>query len=236
MPSSSGRKTVPPLLAVERDGSGDRLVLIHGLATTRRIWSPVVAPLSRTREVVTLDLPGFGDSAPAGPGFELEAVAERVARGLAAQGVNGPLDLVGHSLGGAIALSLAALRPRLVRRLVLVAPAGLHRRPPAPLGSWTLKPAIPPVEAWFAARHRAVALTDLAWGRRMLLAFAVANGARLSPTQARMMVLASQGAARTGSAFAAVAGTDLRPLLARVPAALGLVWGEKDRTISNLAG
>ena len=129
-------RTWSPLLHVRQAGSGDAepLLLIHGLGTSQVIWDAVVPGLARTRRVVTIDLPGFGRSAPAGPGFELGAVADRVARGLAAHGVSGPLDVVGHSLGGAVALTLAVDRPRLVRRLVLVAPAGLHARTlPRPL-------------------------------------------------------------------------------------------------------
>lgn len=120
---------MPGLLAIEDSGHGDPVVLVHGLATTRKIWGLVAPVLALTRRVVTLDVPGFGESAPAGPGFDLEAVAERIARGLAAQGVRAPFDLVGHSLGAGVALTLAAARPRSVRRLVLVAPAGLAEVP-----------------------------------------------------------------------------------------------------------
>ncbi|MDQ6778591.1 MAG: alpha/beta fold hydrolase [Actinomycetota bacterium] len=77
---------MPGLLAIEDSGQGEALVLIHGLATTRQIWGLVAPALALTRRVVTLDVPGFGESAPAGPGFELEAVAQRIAPGLAARG------------------------------------------------------------------------------------------------------------------------------------------------------
>src|SRR5579875_1566349 len=140
-----------PRLAVERwparGGSPDApaLVLVHGLATTRWIWELVAPRLAARREVITLDVPGFGDSAPAGEGFPLARVAERIARGLAAQGVRGPFDLVGHSLGGAIATALAVRRPRAVRTLVLAAPAGLAAVP-APLAAG-LAVAAPPLLA-----------------------------------------------------------------------------------------
>ena len=176
--------------------------------------------------MITVDLPGFGASAPAGDGFAFEAVTDRLARGLAARGVRAPFDLAGHSLGGAVALSLAVHRPRLVRGLVLVAPAGLQpRRGPAPtlLG--------PGAERLFELRRRLAPLTDLRWGRRLLLAFAAADGALLSPTQARMMVQASAGASRIAPAMTAIAQADLRPLLLRTDAPLGLVWGTRDRTI-----
>ena len=119
------------LLAVTASGAGEPLVMLHGLATDGRIWSMVVPRLARRRRVITVDVPGFGASAAVDEDFRLEAVAQRIARGLAAQGVSGPYDLVGHSLGGGIALTLADLHPRLVRRLVLVAPAGLQPLPAA---------------------------------------------------------------------------------------------------------
>lgn len=207
-------------------GTGAPLVLLHGLGTTQQIWSLVVSALATERRVITLDLPGFGASAPAGDGFELHSVADRVSRALAAQRVRAPYDLVGHSLGGAVALTLAATRPRLVRRLVLVAPAGLQRPtrvPPLVLGAGA--------EGLLAARRLLAPLTDLAWGRRLLLAFAADDGARLSPAQARMMVQASAGARRISPAMVAIAQADLRPLLDANGVPLGLLWGARDRAV-----
>ena len=220
------------LLAVEDAVAGEPLVLIHGLATTREIWSLVRPELSRERRVVTLDVPGFGESPPTGPGFELEAVADRIARGLAARGVRGPFDLVGHSLGAAVALTLASQRPRAVRRLVLVAPAGLVALPR--IASLALPIAAEPA---LAARRALAPLTDLRWGRRVLLAFAAADGARISPLQARLMLLASAQAKRTSEALATITASELTPLLRRTPAPLGVIWGAQDRTVpARLAG
>jgi len=81
-------------------GAGLPLALLRGLATSRVIWAAVLGELLRTRHVVTVDLPGFGRSAAVGAEFELEPVAARIARGLAARGIAGPYDVVGHSLGG----------------------------------------------------------------------------------------------------------------------------------------
>ena len=213
-------------LAVEESGQGEPLVLLHGLGATRAIWTRVVPPLSRGRRVVTLDLPGFGESETAGPGFELKAVADRIARGLAARDVAGPFDLVGHSLGAGVALTVAAVWPRRVRRLVLSAPAGFASYP---------QPAVRVLAAglnqMLAARRALAPLTDLAWGRRLLLANVAAEPAAMSPTQARFIVEASAGARRSSEALATIANADLRPLLKRASAPLGLIWGERDRTV-----
>ena len=105
------------MLAAETHGRGEPLVLVHGLATTRVIWRRVLPYLAY--RVTAIDVPGFGESPPAGPGFVLEEVADAIAMAFDA-----PFDLVGHSLGGAIAIVLAERHPELVERLVLVAPAG----------------------------------------------------------------------------------------------------------------
>ncbi len=215
-----------PLLALDLAGSGKPLVLLHGLATDRRIWRAVVPALARERLVVTVDLPGFGASAPAGEAFDLDEVADRIARGLAARRIRAPFDLVGHSLGAGVATALAAARPAAVDRLVLVAPAGFSAMPDT---ISTLLAA--GVDGALAAHRWLAPLTDLAWGRRLLLAFTAADGANISPAVARQMVNASESARRSAPALATITRSDLRPMLLEIRAPLGLIWGEKDRTM-----
>ena len=150
---------MPALLHAQEAGVGETLVLLHGIATDHHIWDVVVPELATERHVVTLDLPGFGASAPVGADYDLRRVADRIVRGLAGRGLQGPFDLVGHSLGGGIAITLAATHPRLVRRLVLVAPAGL-RPLPAAISNVLAAGA----DAVLAARRGAVSLTDVWWG------------------------------------------------------------------------
>lgn len=214
------------LLAIGAAGSGQPLVMLHGLATDRCIWDLVVPQLARRRRVVTVDLPGFGDSAAVDADFRLDQVADRIARGLSAQGVKGPYDLVGHSLGGGIALTLTDLRPHLVRRLILVAPAGFQPLP-ASVSAFLAATA----NAVFALRREAAPLADVAWGRRLLLFGAAADGAAMAPAVARRLVGASATARRTAPALETITGSDLRPLLARVPVPVGLIWGQADRSI-----
>jgi len=214
------------LLAVTASGAGEPLVMLHGLATDGRIWSMVVPRLARRRRVITVDVPGFGASAAVDEDFRLEAVAQRIARGLAAQGVSGPYDLVGHSLGGGIALTLADLHPRLVRRLVLVAPAGLQ---PLPASLSSLLAAT--VNALLAVRREAAPLADRPWGRRLLLLGAAADGASLPPELARRLVVASATARRTAPAIQTITASDLRPLVERLRAPLGVIWGQGDRAL-----
>ena len=213
---------------VDITGSGDPLVLIHGLATTRSIWRHVAPRLAATRQVVTLDVPGFGAARPVGRGFELEAVAADVADGLRESGVAGPYDLVGHSMGAAVAITLAAREPDAVRSLVLVSPAGL--RPIPFVGAAALGMA---AELYIPLRRRASALAGGSGGRRLLMAGGVVDAAALDPAVVRRLVSASDGARRIGPALSAVASVDLRPVLAELSMPVGAVWGRGDRVIPS---
>jgi pimeloyl-ACP methyl ester carboxylesterase len=213
-------------VAIDDRGSGPPLVLIHGLATTRVIWRHVVPLLSHGRRVITLDVPGFGESAPAGEGFVLETVAERIAKALARAHVKEPFDLVGHSMGGAVALTLAARDPDSIRRLVLVAPAGLRPMPAAAARAFGTfaKHAIP-------IRRRGAPLADFGLGRRLLMTPGTADPASIPPADVRAMLAASSGATRIAEALSTVASADVRPLLAELPVHVGAVWGARDRIV-----
>lgn len=213
-------------LTVDVAGRGDPLVLVHGLATTRSIWRHVAPRLARSRRVVVLDVPGFGASQPVGLGFDLDAVADRVHAGLSAAGVAQPFDLVGHSMGAAVALTLAARHRGAVRSLVLVSPAGLRPMPfvlAAALGI--------AAEVYIPARRIASPLADWSWGRRLLMTGGVVDGAVLTPVEVRLLVGASRGARRIGAALTAVASADLRGLLRDLPLPVGAVWGTADRVV-----
>lgn len=112
-------------LAYTVSGSGPAAVLIHGLAGSGRWWDPVVPDLARDHTVHVLDLVGFGASAR--QPFVLEGAATQIARFMDMLGIGRAL-VVGHSMGGLIAAELAADRPDLVERLVLVDACGLPFR------------------------------------------------------------------------------------------------------------
>ena len=89
------------MLAHTRTGSGPPLVLLHGIGLDRRTWDPVVPILAREREVIAVDLPGFGESPVLAGTPTVEALAAAV-EGL---GLERP-HVAGNSLGGGIALEL----------------------------------------------------------------------------------------------------------------------------------
>ena len=99
-------------------GEGPPLLLLHGFGGAA--WNfTELAPLLPGRRLLVPDLPGHGGSAPL-PAASMSALADAVAELLP-----GPLPVLGHSMGGVVALRLAERRPELVTGLVLAAPAGL---------------------------------------------------------------------------------------------------------------
>jgi haloacetate dehalogenase len=130
-------------------GDGTPVLLLHGVPQTSRCWTPLAEDLARDRIVLAPDLPGLGSSEVRGPYdvrsvassliallvAELDAVSAPPAAGAgteadadeaaveAADADDGPgarVDLVGHDWGGSLALAVAAARPDLVRRLVVI--------------------------------------------------------------------------------------------------------------------
>ena len=214
------------MIAIDETGQGQPLVLLHGVGANRSVWRRVTPALAEDRHVIAPDLPAFGESAPAASGFDLDTAAAALA-GPLAQRAGGPFDLLGNSLGGAVAVRLAVARPDLVRRLVLSAPAGFAPSPRAlrsvagALGDRAV--AIRRVVGTPVVRVPAV--------RRALLWGAVAEPQRLAADDARMMLEASRGSTRIGAAVSAVLGADLRADLDRLQAPLGVIWGWRDRII-----
>ena len=106
-------------LCYREAGDGEPVVLIHGFRGSGRYWSGVAPRLAERARVVAPDLKGFGDSAKPPRGYTLADHTATLRRFLAAVGV-GPATLIGHSLGGVVALRLVADFPELVKRLVLI--------------------------------------------------------------------------------------------------------------------
>ncbi|WP_067692744.1 alpha/beta fold hydrolase [Nocardia jejuensis] len=100
-------------------GSGRPLVLVHGGSKGSQGWDRVAEALVDTRTVVLPDLSGSDAARDDGGALSVELLAEQVAAVIDDLG-QGPADVVGHSMGGAVVAGLAAARPDLVRRLTLV--------------------------------------------------------------------------------------------------------------------
>jgi pimeloyl-ACP methyl ester carboxylesterase len=105
-------------------GSGPLLLLIHGMAGTYENWQEVIEPLARDHTVIAPDLPGHGTSAPGHGDYSLGALATGLRDLLMALG-HERATLVGHSLGGGVAMQFAYQFPEIIERLVLVSSGGL---------------------------------------------------------------------------------------------------------------
>ena len=224
--SSSRRdsKGLTPALALDRSGNGPALVLLHPLGADRRVWAPVTELLAGEREVIAVDLPGFGESPPLeGPGEPSPAaLARAVDEGLDALGVR-EYDVAGKSLGGWVALELA-LAGR-ARSVVAIGPAGLWPEPLAPRRGSARAAArlVLPVVGL---------LTRVPAFKRFLLAMFVAHPERVPASAARDLVRAYARAPGFPEVNAAMRSRTFSGL-ERIPVPVTLAWPEHDRMVAR---
>jgi pimeloyl-ACP methyl ester carboxylesterase len=124
MPSLSAVKKVEEELHYTSYGSGPPLVLVHGLAGSTRWWRRNIQALSPYFKVFLVDLPGFGLS---GKGKTLEELRGVLPLWLDLMGLD-CVHLVGHSMGGYLAINLAAMYPERIQRLCLIDAVGVPIR------------------------------------------------------------------------------------------------------------
>ena len=110
-------------LAFDSFGSGPPLILLHGLGSYRGAWAPLIPRLAPHRQVIAVDLPGGGRSAslPSGVPYTVDTLADTIRAFIGEIGVERP-QVVGNSLGGAIALELA--RWGVAESVTAIAPIG----------------------------------------------------------------------------------------------------------------
>lgn len=115
----------------EEQGQGRPLVLLHGIGMSSFAWSPVIGLLAKERRVLAFDTAGFGKTPglPDGVPPTVPNLVRALLDTLDAMGIEGPVDVVGNSLGGWMALEVA--RQARARSVVAISPAGLWRDHPA---------------------------------------------------------------------------------------------------------
>ncbi len=119
---------------VREVGEGEpALVLIHGAEADSTMWEPYMEGLAAGRRVIAVDLPGHGGTvAPEDLDASARGITDWFSALLDAEGLD-PVDLLGHSMGGTVAIHMALEAPASVRRLVLVDTGGLCW-PASPIG------------------------------------------------------------------------------------------------------
>jgi pimeloyl-ACP methyl ester carboxylesterase len=214
-------------------GSGPPVVLIHGMVNSSRHWEEVALRLADEYTVVAPDLIGHGDSATPRGDYSLGAHAASIRDLLAAIGIDGA-TLVGHSLGGGVAMQFFYQFPQRTERMVLVSSGGLGRE----VSPLLRTAALPGASGMLSlAAHRR--LLDALWGiglrlrRRgsgkgvylQAIARALrpleAPGAREAFLQTLRSVIDVHGQR--------VSARDRLYLLQALPTLI--VWGERDNTI-----
>jgi pimeloyl-ACP methyl ester carboxylesterase len=214
-------------------GSGPPVVLIHGMVNSSRHWETVALRLADDYTVIAPDLIGHGDSATPRGDYSLGAHAASIRDLLAVIGVE-RATIVGHSLGGGVAMQFFYQFPQRVERMVLVSSGGLGRE----VSPMLRGAALPGAAAllWLAA-HPQVAGTLSQMGERLrergsgkgvyLEAIARAlqplqrPGARKAFLQTLRSVIDAHGQR--------VSARDRLYLLTSFPTLI--VWGERDNTI-----
>ncbi len=109
-----------------RRGAGSPLVLVHGIGGSHRSWDPVLPALAKERDVVAVDLPGFGATPPLGPHPTLHDVTDALITFLDAQGLRNA-HIAGSSMGARLTLELA--RRGMGRNVVALDPGGFWNVP-----------------------------------------------------------------------------------------------------------
>ncbi len=216
-----------------RRGTGTPLLLVHGLGAGWQSWSPIIAELAESREVVAIDLPGFGETAPLTGEVSIATLTDSVADFIREQGLDG-VSTVGQSMGGRIVLELA--RRGVGGDTVALDPGGFWSDRELAVFSATLRPSIALVRA---LRGRLPALLGSPAGRTLLLAQLSARPWALSRETVLPDVRGLADSPATGAALDALTKGPKQQGAPKgtVPGRVTIGWGRRDLvTVPRQAG
>ncbi len=205
-------------------GEGESLVLAHGLGGAAANWLALAPLLLPGRRVVVPELPGHGGSEPLPAAPSLNAYADRLALLL-----DEPSAVVGHSLGGAIALRLAIRHPERVRALVLAGSAGISSGSRRARYSLTITGLLKPGKRIAPYRRRvgqSALLKTIVFGR-----WGAADPLALSAELAEAYLAGPARHTDTVSAARALMRDDPRVDLERIRCPTLLLWGARDHQL-----
>ena len=204
-------------------GEGKPLLLVHGLGGAA--WNfAELQPHLQGRRLIVPDLPGHGGSSPLPATATLRGFADALAPLL-----DGQTDVLGHSLGGAVALRLAERHPELVRRLVLAASAGISSSTRRAELTITFLGAVQPGR--IAGRHVRRIVGSRRLRRVVFGPFEVSNPDLLSERAVHGFLRGPRLHTDAIGAGLALAADDPRHDLERVRCPVLLLWGARDRQV-----
>jgi pimeloyl-ACP methyl ester carboxylesterase len=210
-------------LRVFESGDGPPLLLVHGYGGAAWNFDELAALLPGRRLVVP-DLPGHGGSSPLPAAPTLAGFADALAPLL-----DEPTDVLGHSLGGVVALRLAQRHPALVRRVLLAAAAGISSSTRAAEALITLAGVVRPARI---AGRRVDRVTRSARLRRLVFQpWEVANAEALSERAVHGFLRGSLLHTDALGAGLALVRDDPRRSLDRVRCPVLVLWGARDRQV-----
>lgn len=212
-------------LAFERRGAGAPLILVHGIGHHWQGWLPVLDRLAATRDVIAVDLPGFGVSPglPDGTPYTAETLADAVESFCAVLGVRDP-DIAGNSLGGYIALELASRG--VVRTATALSPAGFWSRGELLWCQTVLRGMRAAAQSM--PFEQAARAAENPIGRALSAGVIVAHPSRLTPTALIASTQALAGAVGFEETLESFANL-MPPAPPKVP--ITIAWGEHDRLL-----
>ena len=206
-------------------GSGEPLLLVHGLAGSWRNWCEVLPALVERYRVIAVDLPGHGHSEPPRRGASTADLASSVAAVLDAEAAGGTL-VAGHSLGGLVSIRLARTRPELVRGLLLISPAGIASSTRAARAIVLTTATVRPGRMAAVFRHR---LAGRAWYRRAVFRpWFVSDADALTPRATHGLLGAQPDHADVKTPGRALVADDPRRDLDAVACPVTILWGARD--------
>jgi pimeloyl-ACP methyl ester carboxylesterase len=209
-------------------GEGEPLVLVHGLGGAAANWLALAPLLLPGRRLLVAELPGHGGSSPLPAAASLSAYADRLGLLLAHEGV-ASAPVVGHSLGGAIALRLAIRRPGAVSALVLAGAAGISSGTRNARYALTITRIVKPGRKIAPYRRRvarSALLKRLVFGR-----WGASDPAALSADLVEAFLAGPSRHTDTASAAKALVRDDPRPDLDRVRCPSLVLWGARDNQL-----
>lgn len=219
-------------------GSGPAVVLIHGMLNSSSHWQSVAMNLAREHTVLVPDLIGHGDSAAPRGDYSLGAHAASIRDLMAAIGID-RASIVGHSLGGGVAMQFFYQFPQRVERLALISSGGLGRE----VSPMLRTAALPGFSTLLSATIRPRLLRAMAGSGRSLREHGLGGGVYLQAIARALRPLenaeARQAFLQTLRSVIDVRGqrvsaTDRLYLLETMPTMI--VWGERDNTIPPVHG